>query len=174
MKVLDALGAGALFAWVQHRGAMIPWRKLMVWSLPVAMLMDAFGTYSAVHLTFVTAAYVLPMVALVAAADAGVAGRPGKLLSGRPLVALGRISYGIYLYHLFVAAGVDALMRRSGYAPLAVGPERFLVLTLLTVLMATASWFLIERPALSLKRYFRRATQVEAIVPASATFAVHG
>jgi peptidoglycan/LPS O-acetylase OafA/YrhL len=168
---LDALGGGALLALVQHQKQRINWKRLLAWSLPPAILLDIFHTYSAVHFTFVTAAYVLPMVAVVSAADAGISGWPGKVLSSPLLVTMGRISYGIYLYHLFIAAGADSFMTRTGEVPFAPGPARFLVLSSLTILTAIVSWLLIERPALSLRRYFRRATPSSTVVPAAPSLA---
>jgi peptidoglycan/LPS O-acetylase OafA/YrhL len=164
---LDALGGGALLALLQHQKGQINWKTLLAWSLPLAILLDVFHTFSAVHFTFVTAAYVLPMVAIVSSADAGVKGWLGTILSSRVLVTMGRISYGIYLYHLFIAAGADSVMRSMGEVPFGPGPARFLVLSSLTILAATVSWVVIERPALSLRRYFRRATESATVVPAA-------
>lgn len=69
-----------------------------------------------------------------------------RVLSFGPLVAIGRISYGLYLWHwpvflMFVPANLAAPTPRE----IAV---RFVV----TFVVATASWFVIERPALALKK----------------------
>jgi peptidoglycan/LPS O-acetylase OafA/YrhL len=45
------------------------------------------------------------------------------------------------------------------------------VLSSLTILTAIVSWLLIERPALSLRRYFRRATPSSTVVPAAPSLA---
>jgi peptidoglycan/LPS O-acetylase OafA/YrhL len=77
-------------------------------------------------------------------ANAGWAG-------ARPLVALGTISYGVYLWHLPLL-----LALRSGNAlPLHMIPAMALVLTV-TVLVATASWYGLERPAI---RWASRVTR---------------
>lgn len=166
---MDALGGGALLALLQRQKGRIGWKRLVVWSLPIAVLTDVLATYtySAVHFTFAAALYVLPMAALVAGADQGIRGWAEKLLSSRLMVTLGRISYGVYLYHMFVGAGVDGVLRSMGQPALPLGPIRFLILSGLTLGVATASWLLLERPALSLRRYFRRATETAAVVPAA-------
>lgn len=107
------------------------------------------------------------MIALVAGAAAGIGGWPGRVLSAGPIVYLGRISYGVYLYHLFVAAGCDKAAQMLGYAPLPDGPIRYLVLFSATIVVAAASWQWLERPALSLRRHFRRATIAQTLVPAT-------
>jgi peptidoglycan/LPS O-acetylase OafA/YrhL len=160
----DALGGGAVLAAVQRQSGPIDWKKLIAWSLPLALLLD-FGSHSkALSSVVVPAVYILPMAGLIAAADSGVPGWGNVILGNRLLIRLGRISYGVYLYHLFVAVAADEFMVHLGYARLA-GTLRFIVLVGLTVAVAIVSWFIIERPALSLKRYFRRSTP-ETFVPA--------
>jgi peptidoglycan/LPS O-acetylase OafA/YrhL len=92
----------------------------------------------------------------------GVAG--ARALRWRPLVYLGEISYGIYLYHLLVLA----LLSRWGL----IAWERYLhpyaLWTLFafagSVVLATLSWRLVERP---LWRASRRASARPASAPAS-------
>ena len=68
------------------------------------------------------------------------------------LTYLGKISYGLYLYHyviLMVSAGQLRL-----WAPWAMPSGRLLVTALLCFLAASLSWLLIEQPILGLKRRF--------------------
>jgi peptidoglycan/LPS O-acetylase OafA/YrhL len=70
------------------------------------------------------------------------------LLRTAPLVYLGTISYGIYLYHFPIVKSTESLGRYLGVAPgLALGLIEFF----LALGIATASWHLIERPILRLK-----------------------
>jgi peptidoglycan/LPS O-acetylase OafA/YrhL len=74
----------------------------------------------------------------------GIGARPGRLLSSAPFRVLGTLSFGIYLWHMPV---LYALQLHDRF------PERFLpaiawVLPF-TFLLAIASWFLIEKPAIA-------------------------
>jgi peptidoglycan/LPS O-acetylase OafA/YrhL len=80
-----------------------------------------------------------------------------RLLGWRPLLFVGLVSYGVYLWHYAVvfeiARGISHWMARS----LGFGVEaRFAVLFLAgaagAVAIASLSYYLVERPALSLKR----------------------
>lgn len=71
-----------------------------------------------------------------------------KLLDSRPLRALGAISYSVYIYHLPVLQLVDHRMTMSSFD----AREHWLMLAiislLLSLLAATISYLLVERPAL--------------------------
>jgi peptidoglycan/LPS O-acetylase OafA/YrhL len=81
--------------------------------------------------------------ALVIAAAAGGTGPALGWLSARPLVAMGVISYGIYLWHLPLLLAV----REVGLLPATFAP-RLAVVLLLAIGAAAISWTLVERPIL--------------------------
>lgn len=86
--------------------------------------------------------------AIVAVAASAARGRgPAKLLDARPLVGLGTISYGLYLWHVPVLL----LARHLGLLPLQTLPATAVVL-LVTVPIAAASWRWVERPAIERAR----------------------
>ncbi|MCB2155145.1 acyltransferase [bacterium] len=73
--------------------------------------------------------------------------RPGVLarsLNWRPLVFVGRISYGLYLYHFFVSRSLDFLWPTLYDLPWL----RAIVLAAISIPVATISWKLIEEPLL--------------------------
>jgi len=70
--------------------------------------------------------------------------RMGALLSSSPLVAIGRVSYGIYLFHFPIFVLVGRLGPRSAIA-------RLVMALLLTAMATVGSWQLVEKPALRLK-----------------------
>ena len=73
------------------------------------------------------------------------------LLAARPMVWLGTISYGVYLYHLIVV--LLLWVAGAGLLP----PAWFALVTLLvSAWMATVSHVFFERPFLRLKRRFER------------------
>src|SRR5262249_50299529 len=92
----------------------------------------------------------LVFVWLVARATDGFSGPIGKWLEFRPLLYIGKISYGIYLYHRFMPDLVRYVFRAAGWA----APHTlrlFFLASALTVVVASASWHLIERPLNRLK-----------------------
>ena len=92
---------------------------------------------------------------IIALAARGFDGLTGQILSSRPLISIGTISYGLYLYHLCVPltlhyAGVN------GWLPEAFKDGWPFCITCLsvTLLIGYASWFIIERPINALKVFF--------------------
>jgi len=164
---LDALAGGALLSLAQRLLGSLNWRLLLAWSFPTAIILQILPFPEGFDFAVTAPVWLLPMLAIVAGADAGIGGAAGKFLDSRPIVALGRISYGVYLYHVFVAAGFDKVADLVGFARLVDGPLRFLLLFVLTIAVATASWLVLERPALSLRQRFRTASGGGPVVPAA-------
>jgi peptidoglycan/LPS O-acetylase OafA/YrhL len=105
--------------------------------------LGSFGYEGGYLLTALAAAAVLTGV--VGAPDA----RPARVLSWRPLVAVGRISYGLYLWHWPIFLILNGGRVHLDWLPLQL--LRFAV----TFAVATASFVLLERPALRLRTRFR-------------------
>ncbi len=103
----------------------------------------------------------LPLVGAVSALTIyglQAAGPARSVLSLKPLVALGKVSYGVYLYHWPVYVLID---RQGWDLPLAVE------LTLkwgITGAIATASYFLVERPVRRNAWFVPRRTLIGALV----------
>jgi peptidoglycan/LPS O-acetylase OafA/YrhL len=98
----------------------------------------------------------LVLVWIVSRAARGFGGVAGAALSWGPAVYVGRISYGVYLYHNFMGAIVLAL---SEHFTFLVAVRHNLALSSLTRLamtlaLASASWYLFEKPINSLKKRF--------------------
>jgi peptidoglycan/LPS O-acetylase OafA/YrhL len=76
--------------------------------------------------------------------------RFGRLLGWTPLQWLGRVSYGVYLWHL----PLTEFFRRLGLVPVSARPDfRGLLLLIGSTLgAATASFYIIERPFLRLRK----------------------
>lgn len=74
-----------------------------------------------------------------------------RMLSARPLAYLGRISYGVYLYHLLVLY----YLVQSNHGPrLVTSSSTFLITWAASVALASLSWHAFERPANALKAKF--------------------
>jgi acetyltransferase len=140
---LGAFAAGIAAASVRPKNGLIPYVFVALGTVAVAangVWHSGGGTGTPGH-----AVGDLPAALGFAAVVWGIASRPGRLLSSRPLRVLGTLSFGIYLWHMPV---LYALQLQERF------PERFLpaiawVLPL-TFALAIASWYLIERPAIAL------------------------
>lgn len=95
---------------------------------------------------------------LIDCAASGFRGWIGNVLTWRPLLYIGKISYGMYVFHLAIPYCVGRLVHwlRLRWLSSAFQFEivDLVVFSLLTVAVASASWFLYERPILKLKRRF--------------------
>jgi peptidoglycan/LPS O-acetylase OafA/YrhL len=96
----------------------------------------------------------LTVAALLAQAVLSPRSWTARVLALAPLVWLGRISYGLYLWHWPLFGFVNA--QRTGLA----GPSLLTVRLGLTVVVAAASYYLIELPV-------RRRSQPRRLVPAA-------
>lgn len=132
----DALMAGSLLALVSfERRVTVP--RWVGWGAAAVL-----GTFAVIGrgdnwellVTAVAAAILLPAL-----------DRPGQLgraLASRPLVAVGRISYGLYLWHF--AIGWELWPRIAGWHWLPAAA----LLTALSFAFAFASWRYVEQPAM--------------------------
>lgn len=73
-------------------------------------------------------------------------------LGNRPIVYVGKISYGIYLYHMYAGRLLDPIA--PGWRKLPY-PVVLTAVFVMTMLVATVSWYLIEKPLNGLKRHFK-------------------
>lgn len=82
----------------------------------------------------------------------GVGGVGGLLLSYAPLRYLGRISYGLYVFHNFA----PVIWQKTGGAIwiAEAGLGRFAGLCAITLGLSVVSWHLMEKPLNDLKRFF--------------------
>jgi peptidoglycan/LPS O-acetylase OafA/YrhL len=88
---------------------------------------------------------------LLAAALRGINGPMAHLLSWSPLVYLGKISYGIYVYHVFVIVTISPLLEPYGLSESSNAIERLLILTAATIALSSLSWHWFEKPFLAWK-----------------------
>lgn len=79
--------------------------------------------------------------------------RLNSLLGHKPILFMGKISYGIYVYHMPVIwiLGSYPIHVSSG---LIGRPLNFIFILMTTIAIATVSWFVFENPINVLKRFF--------------------
>ena len=97
----------------------------------------------------------LVFVWLIDWAARGVGGRAGRVLNNRALLYLGRISYGIYVLHIFAQYALRDLFAAGDLHALLPGPVRLVVYFAGTVALAALSWHAFESPINNLKRRFK-------------------
>ncbi len=122
------------------------WARWIAWWLPLAGLVVLFSAarmatgsaaeFRAGLLLVVAVAAVLIIAPVALAQDGPVA----RLLSAGPLVGLGAISYGVYLWHWPIFLVLNG--ERTGID----GWELFALRCAATIAVAAVSWWLIEQP----------------------------
>ncbi|MET0136759.1 MAG: acyltransferase [Sphingobium sp.] len=149
----DALAGGALLAMADHRGKLPRWLPLMT---PLALAgiywSWQYESWLIVHIDETLCVFLF--AGIIAFARQGYGG-PAAWILGNPVMRyLGRISYGMYLYHLFVMAFLFeygawhfAMFQHRGWGLMLFG-------SLITIAVASLSWFLVEAPMNRLKARF--------------------
>ncbi len=143
---LAPLGTGAALALIYDKGVCAP--KLVEqtgWLGGVALVAISANGWAIWGYEFLI---LLLMIWLVVW---GLADQTGKPSYWQPILATGRISYGIYLYHL----PVMALLKSSGIPALADrGPAMFWAGAVISIGAAIISWKMIEQPFNRMKTAF--------------------
>ena len=157
----DSLALGALLAiWWSDSHARTRLTAVSGWLSVVAIAWTAMSiahvdVAPGVSHVLLPTLWSFPFVWLVAGAASGFGGIAGRVLEQRLLVYIGRISYGVYLFHevgprlaqwLWTIAGFD--MRYPPHAVVGVGAPM-----LVTIGLAALSWRFYEGPINRLKRH---------------------
>lgn len=154
---MDSLGLGGLLAFFSYDTKLKAHRETLVrWSWRLGSLLLVFLTilYAAGIGTSLISAF-LPLASsliflyLVARTADGVRGRLKTLLEAAPIIYVGRISYGLYVYHNFMPDIVKLFYKSAGdfRGTVVVATAA----TALTFLAAILSWHFIEKPISKLK-----------------------
>ena len=163
---VDFLAIGAVLALVAHADheGVLP-RRLARVALPVGLavyallfwLKHSYDQHAPIAIENTGAALVFCW--LIGTASVGFTGAFGRLLEWGPIVYLGKISYGIYIYHFLVPLALAAVATHFGFGYKDSGFLNFVAASLVTFGVAALSWHLFERPINGLKRHFRYERQ---------------
>ena len=161
---LDTLGIGGLLAILSRKVELdrLQFHKTLNFSFIAGMLIlslvfvsKMLNASSSIEFVLGELGAGLLFLWVIGRAAEGFVGPVGFLLNRPILIYLGCISYGMYINHLFV----PDLLHHIGL--LALIPEivniewvRFLLFSSVSILIATGSWYIIEKPINGLKRYF--------------------
>lgn len=151
----DGLLIGSLLGvlWVRRLTPSVNWRGA-AWAasaVALAVLATNDGKNAFMHFGGFTIFNLAVAVVVLAVVEGGWSAR--SLLTNRTMQAIGRVSYGIYLWHLPL---IWALRRWDVDLPDVI---RFLLAMGATAIAVAFSWFVVERPAQRWRRRFevRRA-----------------
>jgi peptidoglycan/LPS O-acetylase OafA/YrhL len=151
---LDKLGLGALLALAEAGLGFPRFLTKAGWVTLVILLgLEALPINHSPAWAFVLRAELLIVIfaALIAAASSGISGPAGAVLNSRVVRYVGRISYGIYLFHPFLYAVTGKVLGRLGLPPLGRGPVCFILMSAMSIAAAAVSWHLFEQPLNRLK-----------------------
>jgi peptidoglycan/LPS O-acetylase OafA/YrhL len=153
--VVDSLAFGALLAWATAEGRTGVVRGIYRLGLAVLPLVLIAGvSYEAMELKFIlgdslAAASCAWLVAGALENGNGI----GRWMEAKPLCFIGRISYGLYVYHLIVPSMVRGALARAGL-PVPAWETLWLPCTAIAFGLAVVSWYCLEVPINRNKRFF--------------------
>jgi peptidoglycan/LPS O-acetylase OafA/YrhL len=161
---LDSLGMGALLALVHqsksNKEAIQKYLSRMVLPFGLFLYTISLALYHyhikpSVFFSLNDFAVSLIFTWLVSAAAIGFKNALGNILEFSPLKYLGKISYGIYVYHYFIPfflASIFGFFKIEYHTP---SFTNFLLASVVSIAVATLSWHIFEFPINNLKAYFR-------------------
>jgi peptidoglycan/LPS O-acetylase OafA/YrhL len=145
---LDSLAAGAALGWCG--GRLRPGRAgwllaLMALSMLTAAAILRNGNPATLKSVMVEPLEAGGLVILVARTASGFGGQIATLLTNSGLVFAGRISYGLYVYHILVAMILNRWLPEQLRFIIIIPSLRLVVFGIATLLVATISWCVIEQ-----------------------------
>ncbi|MFC5408936.1 acyltransferase family protein [Larkinella bovis] len=163
LTCLDSFGIGALWSYfVVEQPDAIPvfkkqlrWATLLALALFIFMLTQPYTSFFRIYQR--TLISVLSLYVIVHA-SIGFRGIIGRILTHPALLYMGKISYGMYLYHMAVSGYLTGwvLTKASRFSPVSLHTPwiHFVSSFVLLMIVASLSWFFIEKPVNHLKRFF--------------------
>lgn len=145
----SAFAAGGILACLSQRRPVHPLWLLGV--LPAAWLArEGLGLPASAAVTLYQSCVAVLAAALIAVACRDWAGPMRWVFANPPVLYLGRISYGVYVYHNLVASVLGEWLPLVGHQ----GLMRLLVDAPVTIALASLSWHALEQPVNAFKRHF--------------------
>jgi peptidoglycan/LPS O-acetylase OafA/YrhL len=177
---LDAFGLGAIWAYVSYYDKSVEkFRKLLsilaLIGLAVFLYICFNNTDSWLKTLFFRTSISLFCLYLVAGASykKGFPSIFGKVLDNGFMRHIGRISYGLYVYHMLVPTLVVPFiikfLHRFLHITLTFSENSLKAVSLVVlIVLATVSWYLFENPFIKLKKYFQlnrvKATPTSTVI----------
>jgi len=157
LGTLDSFAAGAFIAYLKqakllekihglHRTLLLAMALAAIASYFLARWMTTLA-YDNAWLGMAETFDALFLSWLLVASLTGVKGKYARLLGWSPLVYLGRISYGVYVYHVFIIILISPILIANGWDVF----SRSLVLLAVTLAFSAVSWHYFEQPIIAWK-----------------------
>ena len=152
---MDCFGLGALLAYYQvfkKDKAVLKFKPAVIFLIInfalIAILM--YFEESVISVFFFRFSISVICAFIIYGAINGYRGLTGRIMENSALIFLGKISYGLYLYHNFI----PLIYKTLGLPALTNIYLNFIIQMCLLVLISLFSWYLIEKPLNRLKKYF--------------------
>ena len=163
ISCIDAFGLGGLLAywkrysrtWLEQAIKYSKWVLLLVFTFFMMMKFNLEKPFfRLVDDIFANALFsLLSLLILIPASGDLYKGWFQKVLENKIIIHLGKISYGLYLYHLFMQ-DLYIYLVENGILPEFNSHLRFWIYFAMCLFFAELTWYLIEKPIGALKRYF--------------------
>lgn len=162
---LDAFGLGALLSWVcvyqpDWSDKFIKYSGIASLVAGIIMLVNMFGAIENVY-DYINRRTLHSIISVWAIAVIVLGSLPklvNTVLSNKALIFIGKISYGIYLFHNLMPFVIERVFGEHVFDFIAVAwrdEAVFVIETSLLILISWLSWTLIENPINNLKRFFK-------------------
>lgn len=156
LGALDALALGALLAylysfhqeWLRrmlHHPAV---SAVLILQMVFCVWIKSSNEFGFIHHLLIRTSFGIFSMWLIGRSAFGFTGIAGWVLDNSALKYIGKISYGIYLYHIFVPGMLLGITHPHNQ------DLRFLMYGAATIGLASISWYAIESPILKLKSRF--------------------
>jgi peptidoglycan/LPS O-acetylase OafA/YrhL len=159
---IDSFAVGAVLAYLRQTRLLEKMRhlpKTVLFALPLAAFACFFLGRALMTLPenniFIALTESIDAVFLAWALSAAIIGFKApysRMLEWKPLTYLGQISYGIYVYHVFVIIMLSPLLVPLGLSVDHLPYLRIAVLLVATIAVSSFSWHYIEQPFLGWKK----------------------
>jgi peptidoglycan/LPS O-acetylase OafA/YrhL len=172
----DSFAVGALVAYLRQSQLLDKMQHLSR-TILFAMPLTAFGCFflgralmtlpeTNIFLSLTESVDAVFLAWLLAMSLGGIKGPYGRFLSWAPVVYVGRISYGIYVYHVFVIIIISPLLVPYGLSEDHNAYARIFILLACTLGLSSLSWHFLEKPFLAWKEALKpRGARVPVPVP---------
>jgi peptidoglycan/LPS O-acetylase OafA/YrhL len=156
LSQFDGFGLGSLLALAWRRGWNIPFAfmgLILCWGLSFFLKWDRFHVYGMSFAGQVFPVFFTGCAFLIYLAAKNTKGLMEIIFANPISVYLGKISYGLYLYHLCIPSLSRWFLKKTGIG-LFPEPAMWVIYAGLTLALTSLSWYLLEAPVNRLKDRF--------------------